>query len=87
SGTACSLVVDSNDSPQAVGQALLSAARAGTRGRSEKAYPSSFFDFAIHLPNGSLMTQDIREKGNGDRSIFVLTAPITEEQIPILIFN
>ncbi|MEO9516887.1 MAG: hypothetical protein ABJH45_13980 [Paracoccaceae bacterium] len=87
SGTACSLVVDSNDSPQAVGQALLSAARAATRGGSEKAYPSSFYNFAVHLPNGSLVTQDIREKKNGDRSIVFVTAPVTEEQIPALIFN
>lgn len=87
SGKVCNILVDSSEDPRAIGQALLAAARAQTGKGAEKAFPSSFFNFAIHLPNGSLFTHHIRRTRGGKRSLVFLSNPISEDQIPVLIYN
>jgi hypothetical protein len=54
-GSACMLTVDSLDNSGTLGAAILKSARdAGGQGK-EKSFPSSFYKFAIQLPNGSLI--------------------------------
>lgn len=87
-GRICAFVVDSNDDPARLGQEILKAARKVAGSGREKRYPSSFYEYAIRLSNGSLLTQDSREKGGArNRSIFFLSAPISEDQVPYLIYD
>ncbi|SDX13836.1 hypothetical protein SAMN05444358_103134 [Ruegeria halocynthiae] len=87
SGVICNFTVDSNDDPKAVGSALLASARKAVGRGQGKSYPSSFYEYAVQLPNGSLITQNIRKKGDASRSQIFLSAPISAEQIPPLIYN
>lgn len=87
SGRTCVIAFDSDDNAQQLGEAFLSAATKKTRTRIKKRYPSSFFEYAAQLSNGSLMTHDLRTKSGADRSIIIVTGPLTEEEIKTLIYN
>ena len=84
---ACVLTADSKANPSAFGSAVLEIAQAEANGRG-KSYPSDFFEYAVLLPTGNLITHDLRPKEGGTyRHIISLTGPITEDQVPDLIYN
>ena len=87
-GTVCNITFDTTESANAVGSKILTVARNGTGRGREKPFPSSFFQFAIQLPNGSLVTQDSRQKtASTVRNIFFISGPVNESQIRTLIYN
>ena len=87
SGVACFLSSDSEEDPQTLGQAMLNATKRKTRTTTKKAFPTSFFEYAVQLSNGSLLVHDLREKRSADRNIFSFTGPVTEQQARVLIYN
>lgn len=82
----CGIVVDSTDSSAALGKSLLATAQSATGG-SAKQFPSSHFEYAVHLKNGSVMSQDVRSKSGYQRNIVLLSEPVSEDEVAKLIYN
>ena len=86
-GMVCVAYMESGDSKEAVGKAFLSAAGAATGGPGEP-QPTSFYSIARYMPNGSLITQDLRSApGRRDMNILGVTQPIAKSQIATFIYD
>ena len=82
----CMVAADGAFDGSVHGRALLASARAATGGEGST-FPSSFFDIAEHLPNGSLITNDVRPKSYGARSMVSISRPVSRDQVPDYIYN
>lgn len=87
-GKACVASVRSSDSKEAVGNAVLAVARAAGGKGSERRLPTNFYEFAVQLPNGSLVTQDFRSApGKAEMNIIGVTGPVNDAEIAMFIYN
>jgi hypothetical protein len=64
-----------------VSQMFLQQAQAKTGGKPREKFPSSHFEFAYHLNNGSFFTHDVKHKGGQTRHIFSVSLPEPRSEI------
>ncbi|MEP5194993.1 MAG: hypothetical protein ABJQ70_08170 [Roseobacter sp.] len=69
------------------GQKFLAEAQKRTGGKFKEQFPSSHFQYAVHLKNSSLMTQDSRAKPGRMSYVFLVSSPVKRSEVDALIYN
>ncbi len=84
---ACGVAFLGSADTAAVGSQFLAEAVRRTGGQPREKLPSSFFQYAYHLRNGSVMTHDVRRSAGQTRHIILISPPVPKEDIAELIYN
>ena len=82
----CGVAFSGPGDAEAVGKLFLAETNKKT-GAPRKKYPSSFFNYAYHLGNGSVATHDVRPRNGQTRHFFLITEPVPESDVPKYIYN
>ncbi len=83
----CGVRAVSSEPSSVVGDAILNAARSSVGSGTEKEFPSERFEYAIQLPNGSLLTHDAKDMGSTTSNVFLISQPVPQGRVPSLIFD
>lgn len=83
----CGVRAVSSEPSSVVGNAILNAARSAVGSGTEKQFPSERFEYAIQLPNGSLLTHDAKYMGSTTSNVFLISQPVPEGRVPSLIYD
>ncbi|AZV79408.1 hypothetical protein EBB79_17025 [Parasedimentitalea marina] len=70
-----------------VSQMFLQQAQAKTGGKPREKFPSSHFEFAYHLNNGSFFTHDVKLRKGVTRHIFSVSLPEPRSEIANYIYK
>ncbi len=84
---ACGVGFLGPDDFAAVGQKFLTKAERQTGGAAKERFPSSYFQFAVQLRNGSVMSHEASRKGIQIHHIFFISTPVPRSEVAAYIYN
>ena len=86
-GTACSVAFVGNYTTESIGEAFLNAAKRRTGGNPKQQLPTSFFEYAYQMRNGSILTYDRRQRGGAIRNVISISIPVSSQDVAKYIYN
>ncbi len=83
----CGIRAISSEPSSVIGNAILNAAHSAVGSGTEEEFPSDRFEYAIQLPNGSLLTHDAKDMGSTTSNVFLISQPVPQGRVPSLIYD